>query len=656
MLSKRLLPAAGVVAFAVAALALGLGISAPVRGAAYPVHSNILTTFFWVGEPAGPDNGGIPNGESAWDTQWLQHFGGPDDPNHRNGYLPAGFTPKENPFYFALPYDDFDDNGYRKSNASQVYWWASKQWGAEESCCKDHWIKITKGSKTAYAQWEDVGPFNEDDLSYVFGSGNPTYGVGLDVSPAVRDYLGLGDESYTNWQFVDTASVPQGPWTQIVTGNEVPSGGSGPTPGPDPGDYSKASYFAEGCTRGGFEEWLCLMNPNPAPAAVRVRYMFTNGATTWQDLTIAATSRATVNVNHAVGADKDVSIKVSSEQQIVAERPMYFNYQNKWNGGHDVVAAAQPLTSFYFAEGCTRSGFDEWISLMNPNSSATTAHLTFMFPDGKTQARDVVVGATSRATVKVNDYVGADKDVSVRVTSDAAIVAERPMYFNYQNKWNGGHDVVGSSQPLTSFYFAEGCTRPGFDEWLCLMNPAASPTVVHLTFMFPDGKTQLQNVALGATTRTTLKVNDIVGAGKDVSVRVTSDAAIVAERPMYFAYQGAWNGGHDVLGSGGTSSLFYFAEGCTRPGFDEWLCLMNPAASPTTAHVTFMFSDGTTKSEDVAMGGSTRATVKVNEMVGTNKDVSMRLTSDAPIVAERPMYFNYKNAWSGGHDVIGYAP
>ena len=38
-------------------------------------------------------------------------------------------------------------------------------------------------------------------------------GAGLDVSPAVRDYLGMNDTDVTDWKFVDFAEVPNGPWT-----------------------------------------------------------------------------------------------------------------------------------------------------------------------------------------------------------------------------------------------------------------------------------------------------------------------------------------------------------------------------------------------------------------------------------------------------------
>ena len=36
--------------------------------------------------------------------------------------------------------------------------------------------------------------------------------AGLDVSPAVRDYLGMGDTDITDWRFVGKGEVPVGPW------------------------------------------------------------------------------------------------------------------------------------------------------------------------------------------------------------------------------------------------------------------------------------------------------------------------------------------------------------------------------------------------------------------------------------------------------------
>ena len=198
----------------------------PSSASQYPIHRNISTTFFWAGEEAGKDNKNISNLPSAWDDQWVKHFGGVDDPNKRSGFVVASFTPKENSFYFALPYNDFDGNGNRKKDVNKIIPWASsKKWADTESMLKNQWIKITKGGKTAYAQWQDVGPFGEDDSAYVFGGAAPksktNADAGLDVSPAVKDFLGLGDVDKTDWQFISADQVPDGPWKKTITSSQV---------------------------------------------------------------------------------------------------------------------------------------------------------------------------------------------------------------------------------------------------------------------------------------------------------------------------------------------------------------------------------------------------------------------------------------------------
>jgi hypothetical protein len=192
----------------------------------YFVHKNISVTLFWIGEDASDDNKEISNNSSAWDDYWVKHYGGTDNPEKRNGYLPAKFVPKENPFYFALPYNDFDKKGERKKDIKTVIPWAKDmQLGDPVSYAKNRWIKIIKGDKVAYAQWEDVGPFGENDINYVFGDAEPqsktNKHAGLDVSPAVRDYLGISEKDIIDWQFVEAGNVPNGPWKKIVTKTNI---------------------------------------------------------------------------------------------------------------------------------------------------------------------------------------------------------------------------------------------------------------------------------------------------------------------------------------------------------------------------------------------------------------------------------------------------
>jgi hypothetical protein len=56
-----------------------------------------------------------------------------------------------------------------------------------------------------------------------------------------------------------------------------------------------------------------------------------------------------------------------------------------------------------------------------------------------------LVPAGSRYTIAVNQDAGSDLQLScaVKVDSGPAIIAERPMYFDYNGAWTGGHDVVG---------------------------------------------------------------------------------------------------------------------------------------------------------------------------------------------------------------------
>jgi hypothetical protein len=200
---------------------------------AYPVHGRIVATVYWVGEPADADNDFISNDASAWDEQWKQHFGGVDDPAHRQhgGSWPAGFTPLQNPFYFALPYGEYTDAGVLKSNVDRVYWYDPQHRPkAGQSVLRARWVRVSMAGKAAYAQWGDVGPFRSDEVDYVFGTAAPgETRAGIDLSPAVAHYLGVPGRGVVSWQFVEASDVPTGPWAEIVTRADEPAqvGGRG---------------------------------------------------------------------------------------------------------------------------------------------------------------------------------------------------------------------------------------------------------------------------------------------------------------------------------------------------------------------------------------------------------------------------------------------
>lgn len=194
---------------------------------AYPWHFDITATYFYIGELATKNNP-VPNTASSWDSAWDDNYGGYDDPNPANRcprtYAPLGFTPQLNPFYVALPYNDIDKGGPKPEAAKVIPWYRHVKGSKYESVCRGMWVQIYYNGRYCFAQWEDCGPFCTDDWKYVFLGARPKNKAnkcaGIDISPAVRDYLGIkGGIANVHWRFVEFHRVPGGPWARFGKDN-----------------------------------------------------------------------------------------------------------------------------------------------------------------------------------------------------------------------------------------------------------------------------------------------------------------------------------------------------------------------------------------------------------------------------------------------------
>jgi len=234
----------------------------------YPWHSNIVATSFWVGELF---NDKVSDGSqvcSTYDSKWALHWSGistgkvpskasgcPGSPSggcdgiagskgscktearhESNGWFPSKVTPKENPFYLDLPYDDVNDSKAFKARCTDIPW--SGDAGFTGKCkdknftfMKNRWVRMVgPNGHTCYGQIEDAGPSHGSlyhDAKYVFGASDARpvqtqfNHAGADVSPALNGCLGFkeldGDTDHIKWQWVDDADVPAGPWTKVIT-------------------------------------------------------------------------------------------------------------------------------------------------------------------------------------------------------------------------------------------------------------------------------------------------------------------------------------------------------------------------------------------------------------------------------------------------------
>ena len=316
--------------------------------------------------------------------------------------------------------------------------------------------------------------------------------------------------------------------------------------------------FAEGTTRSGYQTWLALQNPGDTDASVLITYVYPDKPPKAQNLTVKATSRETVDINLNAGEGEDVSIAVASTEPMVGERVIYFEAAcaimgSGPSGVHNSTGVRSAGEYWYFAEGTTRSNFQEYLCLMNPTGLDINATIQYLGQWGTVKTDTRLLAANSRTTLNVNTEVGPDQDVSMYVTADGPIVAERPMYFKYipagleYQLWGGGHDTAGAKYAAYRWEFAEGTTRDGFQTYLCIANPNNLDVEVTIDYITSqdDGtkETITETVTVEKNTRYTIRVNDVVEAGRDVSTVLTCGVPIVVERPMYFSTNGYVGGG-----------------------------------------------------------------------------------------------------------------
>ncbi len=392
-------------------------------------------------------------------------------------------------------------------------------------------------------------------------------------------------------------------------------------------EASRLWYLAEGYTGEGFDTFLLIMNPNEQRARVKVSYITPQASggravseepgpapgpgyiTKYYD--IEPVRRFTIHVDEVPGLEStEVSFKVESvwssegrggagEEEplepvsVVAERSMYFTYHG-FKGGHASIGAPCASNTWYLPEGRTAGDYDTYVTVMNPNETATHVKASFMVPQAgagqrranpyepepepepdKMITREYTVRPFERFTIPVDEIPGLEAtDVSTMVQSwregtegcsaascENPVVVERSMYFARGNSGDG-HNTIGAMEKREYWLMAEGYTAEGFDTWILIQNPNESDVRVQATFMKPGGEPLVKEYDVRKLSRLTIAVDRIEGfESTEVSTKLqvlgavdggrmaACEYGIVAERAMYFEYNGI-AGGHCSLGVG----------------------------------------------------------------------------------------------------------
>jgi hypothetical protein len=202
-----------------------------------------------------------------------------------------------------------------------------------------------------------------------------------------------------------------------------------------------------------------------------------------------------------------------------------------------------------------------------------------------------------------------------------------------------------------TWYLAEGTTAWGFNTYITIENPGDEDLNALITYMPAGAVEQQETVGLPASSQTTLSDDHLRGllGEVDFSTRVecVEGRTIAVDRTMYWG-DGSGDG-HCSIGATTPAATWYLAEGSSAWGFECWLLLQNPNDHEATCNLTYMVQGEGPQTFEKKVAANSRATFNMQSDIG-QKDASIKVDSDLPVIAERAMYRYGK---SEGHDSVG---
>ncbi len=424
------------------------------------------------------------------------------------------------------------------------------------------------------------------------------------------------------------------------------------TTGPLPLSY----FLAEGATSSFFHTDILLANPNAVPAPIVITYLNSGGAPVTQPMTLAPTSRTTVQVNSVPGMDSaafSTRVDSTSALPLIVERTMSWDATGYGSSGEKATDSLSKR--WLFAEG-SQGFFSTYVLLANTTTVPANVTLSFLTEGAGTIVKSVAVPADSRVTFDVSgspDLV--NQNFSIIVDSDVPIAAERSMYFGTP-LFNGGHDAIGATAASTHWMLAEGATGNFFKTFVLMGNPNASTATATVTYLLASGGTVVKTWTIPPSGRVTVNVEteDPLLANTPVSIAVTATLPIVVERAMY--WPGAPTTWYETHASGGVTdpgTHWGLAEGRVggTQNYQTYILLGNAGAATANVTVTFLRSDGSTVVKTYAVGPTSRFNIDVGGMVPelSNESFGANIVSDQPIFVERSLYSDVAGVtWAAG--------
>lgn len=213
-------------------------------------------------------------------------------------------------------------------------------------------------------------------------------------------------------------------------------------------------------------------------------------------------------------------------------------------------------------------------------------------------------------------------------------------------------------------YLAEGAQSGFFSTRVALVNPSPTATAnIQLRFASaPDTDgiiaTREHWVSLPPRRRATVDTVNVSGLNGSFATTIEANTLVVADRTV--TWDGTGYGSHAETATEAPRTTWYFAEGATTGGFNTFYLLLNPGTSDASVTITYLRAGAGPRTKTYVVRPGARETVWVNKEQWADGDslasaeVSARIDSTAPIIAERAMYLDRAGQlFTAGHDSVG---
>jgi len=336
-------------------------------------------------------------------------------------------------------------------------------------------------------------------------------------------------------------------------------------------------------------------------------------------------------------------------------------------GNESRVTAVTALTGmlpgsprFYFAGGLNTATEHSVVQVLNTNGQPASLRLIFYFENGASYTELATVGAHAQAVIPVAQYRLQAGTFGLQLNADRQVSAQMTITRDGRD----GDTLLGNTAPGTTWYLAEGYTGLTFHETVSILNPDPAVAAHAQLQLLPFGGRAGRTVSVTVAPHSNL-VTDINALlpGQSLSVIAASDRPVVVERTLTFSTPGPTGApGNGVTGYGMTTragsntpaTSWLLAEGTTVTRFQTFLTILNPNVTPALVTASFFSRGGASLgSRTIVVDGRSRANIKLNDLFYASGVASV-VTSNQPIVVERPEYFGSPNGYRvAGSDVFG---